>query len=337
MSAWADLIARFERTRVLVYGDFVADVFIQGRPARLSREAPVPILHYEGERVLPGSAGNVVRNLRALGAEAACVGAVGCDEMGERLRRSVAEAGADASGLLDDVRVRTGTKTRIMAGGLHRAKQQIVRIDRDADGRPPADLVRRLFDEAVDRLPRCEGVIISDYGGGVVFDEAAAAAGAWAGERVVVADSRYRPEAFAGITAATPNEAEFVECLSRLGMKDGGFGERAEALRRRLGLAALLVTRGNRGMALFEADRAPVDIPIVGRDDVIDVTGAGDTVVATFTLALVCGATPEQAAHLANHAANVAVTKAGTATCSRDELRRSLARSAGDPDNRSED
>jgi len=319
-----DIASRFAGTRIAILGDFVADVFVSGRPARLSREAPVPILHYEGEQVLPGSAGNVARNLAELGATPVCVGAVGKDEMGLRLRDSLSEAGADVSSLIPYDGTRTCAKTRIMAGDRHRAKQQVVRIDFEPEGVLDEEKAADLLRQTESQLSDASALIMSDYGRGSVTEAMIERCGKWAEDRIVIADSRYRLGRFHGITSATPNEAEFEACVGRAFRDGEGMAEAGQELRGRMDLDALLITRGNQGMMLCPKDGPNVSIPIVGADDVIDVTGAGDTVVAVFTLSLACGAGFLEAAHLANHAAGVVVVKAGTAACSPSELGTSI-------------
>ena len=286
----------------------------------------MPILRYEGESVLPGSAGNVARNLAALGAEPVCVGGIGNDEMGRRLRESLADLNANVDGLTLSDAIYTCTKTRIMAGDRHRAKQQICRLDREATGTVPDDVEARLRATVEAALPEVDALIISDYGGGSVSPVMIAHAGEWTAQCRVVVDSRYRLTQYHGVTAATPNEDEFEACVGRAFANGEPLASAGEALRDRLGLDALLVTRGNQGMMLCERDAEPETIPIVGEDDVVDVTGAGDTVVSAFTLALAGGADYVEAAHLANHAAGVVVFKAGTASCDADELRAMITR-----------
>lgn len=324
-----EIVTRFSGTRVAILGDFVADVFVFGAPSRLSREAPVPILRYEGERVVPGSAGNVACNVMALGGQAVCIGSVGRDAMGERLRHELAEAGADVSALLMQNDLPTCTKMRIMAGDRHRAKQQVVRIDREPGGVLLEATRAALLRETESRLADVRALIISDYGGGTVLPAMIERAGTWAGELFVIADSRYRLDQFKGIAAATPNEEEFETCIGRSIEDDEEREKAGEELRRRLGMRALLITRGNQGMMLCR-EEGPMQIPIVGSDDVTDVTGAGDTVVSLFALSLACGAGFPEAARLANHAAGVVVMKAGTASCSVKELQESVQREAGD-------
>jgi rfaE bifunctional protein kinase chain/domain len=316
------LIRKFGRTRIAVAGDLIADEFIYGRIERVSREAPVLILRYDSTEIVPGGAGNAANNAASLGARVDLVGVVGKDEVGRRLEaampRRVSFGGVTrAAGLI------TPVKTRILAGGVHSAKQQVVRIDRAGSGVTPR-IVRQVEAQLVRAARRADAIILSDYGTGLITPalwQRVVSANRGKTPRFVLADSRYGLSGFTGMTACTPNESE-VEAL--LGVKindDLSVLELAgRALLRRLQCRAVLVTRGSRGMALFETGKPTDHIPIVGSDQVTDVTGAGDTVIATFTLALAAGATFGEAARLANHAGGLVVMKRGTATVSATEL-----------------
>ena len=314
--------------RLVVVGDLMADEFIYGQLDRVSREAPVLILKYDSTQIVPGGAGNAAANAAALDARVSVIGALGHDSAGNRLRAALA-AQANVTGIARARGFITPVKTRILAGGVHSAKQQVVRIDR-AGGQVTPALARRVERALSVALRRADAVIVSDYGGGTVTPalwRRALAAARPKRPPVVIVDSRYGLAGFSGMTACTPNESE-VEAL--LGVKiddDRTVLERAgRALLQRLGCRAVLVTRGSRGMALFEPNRPTDHIPIVGSDEIADVTGAGDTVIATFTLALASGASFAEAARLANHAGGLVVMKRGTATVSRPELLASVTR-----------
>jgi rfaE bifunctional protein kinase chain/domain len=323
-----DIVARFSRVRLVVAGDLVADEFISGQLDRVSREAPVLILKYSSTEIVPGGAGNAAANASALGARVDVIGVLGADAVGSRLRDTL----ATHAGVRHIVQARnyvTPVKTRILAGGVHSAKQQVVRIDRAGGVISPATS-RRIERALISALRRSSAIIVSDYGGGAVTPalwRRAIAAARLKRPPVVLVDSRYGLSGFTAITACTPNESE-VEAL--LGVKiddDRDVLERSgRTLLGRLGCGAVLITRGSRGMALFEPKRPTVHIPIVGSDEIADVTGAGDTVIATFTLAVASGATFTEAAHLANHAGGLVVMKRGTATVSRAELLGSIGR-----------
>ena len=322
------ILSRFRRVRLVVVGDLVADEFIYGRIDRVSREAPVLILKYDSTDIVPGGAGNAAANAAALGARVRVIGLAGKDAAGDRLVRALG-ARADVRGIVRDTATVTPVKTRILAGGVHSAKQQVVRVDRD--GTPAgSSAARRVEARLVKALRTADAVIVSDYGAGLVSPamwRRALAAARLKRPPIVLVDSRYGLSGFTGMTACTPNESE-VEALFGVRINDDrDVLERAgRRLLSQLGCGAVLVTRGSRGMALFERDRATDHIPIVGSDQIADVTGAGDTVIATFALALASGATFGEAARLANHAGGLVVMKRGTATVAFDELAASVGR-----------
>jgi rfaE bifunctional protein kinase chain/domain len=320
------LIDRFARCRVAVIGDFIADEFIYGEVARVSREAPVLILKYDATQTLPGGAGNATSNVAALGAQAMAAGIVGTDPEGRRLLASLPH-GVRREGLIRSNGYGTPVKTRILAGGVHSAKQQVVRIDRES-GWPLSETVSRAFTKTLGKVVAgCDAVLLSDYGSGLVTPELAAAVKQIAtrrGRRVpVLIDSRYRLLDYRGLTTCTPNQSEVEHALGiRIPDDDPETLERAgRAVLRRTRMEAVLMTRGSRGMVLFEPRRRTVRVPIFGSDEVADVTGAGDTVLATFGLSLAAGATFPEAASLANYAGGIVVMKRGTATVSASELR----------------
>jgi len=327
------LIDGFAGRTVAVVGDLMADEFIYGRVERVSREAPVLILRYDTSVTTPGGAGNAANNVAALGARVRLAGLAGRDEPGRRLLASL-HARVARGGLIRPTSYATPVKTRILAGGVHSAKQQVVRIDRVSGSAVPAG-VRRQFERAARAAAsRADAVLVSDYGSGLVLPALVERLGADA-RRPVLVDSRHAATSFRGVTACTPNESEVEQLLGvRIG-DDRSVLERAgRSLLRRMRTAALLITRGSRGMALFEPGRPTEHIPISGSDEIADVTGAGDTVIATMTLAIAAGATFLDAARLANHAGGIVVMKRGTATVSAGELREAVRRGAGRPGRR---
>ncbi|HEY7411417.1 MAG TPA: PfkB family carbohydrate kinase [Vicinamibacteria bacterium] len=321
------LIARFRRRRVVVLADLVADEFLYGRVQRVSREAPVLILQYDGTDLRLGGGANAIHNIRTLGALPVPLGVVGRDDAGRRLRALLKQTRIPADRVVVDPGYVTPVKTRILGGGVHSTKQQMVRIDKVTrlDGASPA---RAAVLRALRTLSgRVDGVLVSDYGFGLLTPELVQVAVAFARRRrvPVTVDSRFDLLAFRGMTAVTPNEPEVEAALGLTIGNDRRRLERAgRALLRRLRVGACLVTRGSDGMALFEPGRPTEHVPIYGSDQVADVTGAGDTVIATFTLALAAGATPREAAHLANYAGGIVVMKRGTATVSAPELARAV-------------
>jgi rfaE bifunctional protein kinase chain/domain len=316
------IVRRFPRVRLAVVGDLIADEFIYGRIDRVSREAPVLILRYDAAEIVPGGAGNAASNAASLGARVDVIGAIGRDDAGARLLAALPPR-SNARGVLRVAGRATPVKTRILAGGVHSAKQQVVRIDRAGGGFGPA-VARRIEAALVAALRRSDAVILSDYGGGLVTPAVwRRAMGGFRTARppLVLVDSRYSLTEFKGMTACTPNEAEVEAMLGVRINDDPAILEQAgRALLRMLQCRAVLITRGSRGMALFEPGKPTDLIPIVGSDQIADVTGAGDTVIAAFTLALAAGAAFGDAARLANEAAGLVVMKRGTATVSAEEL-----------------
>ena len=321
-----ELIANFAGIRVAVFGDIIVDEFIYGEVARVSREAPVLILQYDSAEIVPGGAGNAAGNIAALGGEPVAIGVAGHDEAGRRLLR-VMRRQVDVAGVLRPAGYRTPTKTRILAGGVHSAKQQVVRIDRAT--RPVlADKHRRVIDNHLTRVAaRCDALLVSDYGTGLVTPEAVARArrrfrSPGARQHPVLVDSRYSLLQYSGMTTCTPNESEVEHLLGvRIGDNAEVLEKAGRELLKRTRAQSVLITRGSRGMALFEPKRATVHLPIFGSDQIADVTGAGDTVIATMTLGLAAGGTFEEAARLANYAGGLVVMKRGTATVTAAELR----------------
>jgi D-glycero-beta-D-manno-heptose-7-phosphate kinase len=322
----AALARSFGGRRVLVVGDLLADQFLFGEISRVSREAPVLILRHERTETVPGGAANCVMNLASLGARAAIVGVVGEDETGRALVGKLEAAGVDCGGVIASPSLKTTTKVRVLAGQAHSPRQQVIRVDYEseplADEAAEAEIIRLVREKE----SGADAIIVSDYNYGVASPatvehlRGTAAAGA----RPVLVDSRFRLRDFKGFTSATPNEDEVEHVLGQRLAGDAALAEGGERLRRELGFEALLVTRGKDGSMLFEGGGPPVALRAVGSLDAVDVTGAGDTVIAAYALALAAGASFEDAAHLANHAGGVVVMKRGTACVTPQELLASL-------------
>ena len=319
------LIEGFGNRRVLVVGDIIADEFIYGKISRVSREAPVLILKYDATEMVAGGAGNAANNVAALGGSARLAGLVGSDAEGRRLMTGLTR-GVERSHIVRARQYRTPVKTRILAGGVHSAKQQVVRIDRDTAW-PLSDAVSRAFAAKVSSaLADCDAVVLSDYGSGLITPSLAEtvrrALGRRSKRRVpMLVDSRYRLFEYHGMTTCTPNESEVEQLLGIRIEEDVEALERAgREILRRTRSGAVLITRGSRGMALFQPRQTTIHIPIFGSDEVADVTGAGDPVIATSALALPAGSTFYEAARLANYAGGLVVMKRGTATVSPGEL-----------------
>jgi rfaE bifunctional protein kinase chain/domain len=325
------LVDGFSSRRVLVLGDLIADEFIYGEVSRVSREAPVLILKYDATQIVAGGAGNAANNVAALGGRARLSGLVGTDVEGRRLLASFAR-GVEKAHVVRAREYRTPVKTRILAGGVHAARQQVVRIDRDS-GWPLDESVSRTLARKIEpALDGCDAVLLSDYGSGLVTPALAEGVRRAVARRTrrrpipVLLDSRYRLTDYRGLTTCTPNESEVEAALGIQIDDDLETLERAGRLvLRRTGMQAVLITRGSRGMALFQPKQATIHVPIFGADEVTDVTGAGDTVNATFGLALAAGASFYEAARLANYAGGLVVMKRGTATVSAKELSDAIA------------
>ena len=320
------LVDAFRERTVAVVGDLIADEYLFGKPARISREAPVLILRFTEREVLLGGAANAANNVHALGARVLPIGVVGRDAAGDELLAQFRAAGIPADGIVTETGRATPVKTRIMAGGYQATRQQVVRMDREPAGEVQPITEDALLARLTTLAARADAIVVSDYGYGTVtprvferLKSVARRAGV-----VVAADSRYALPRFVGVTAATPNEAE-LEQLTGAPVDDERSVEKAgRQLLERLEARVLLVTRGSRGMALLERDGATSFIPIHGTDEIADVTGAGDTVISTFTLGLAAGGSPVEAATLANVAGGIVVMKRGTATVSPAELRQAL-------------
>ncbi|GAB4338952.1 MAG: D-glycero-beta-D-manno-heptose-7-phosphate kinase [Candidatus Abyssubacteria bacterium] len=319
---YRELVDNFSHSRIAVVGDIVADVYIFGKPHKLSREAPVIVVRHESEQLVPGSAANTAHNLMSLGASVYPIGVVGEDSPGNAVLRFFDGPRAHAEGIIVDKARHTITKTRIMAGDLHTTKQQVIRIDREP-GEAISEETERLLCERLEAIAaEVDGIIVSDYGYDIVGPRIIELVTQLARDKTVVVDSRDRLTQLKGVALATPNESEAEAASGVRVNSDAGVIEAGRRLLETTQNNAVLITRGNRGMMLFERD-APIErIPICGGEDIVDVSGAGDTVAAVATLGLVAGGSFLQAANLANFAASIVVMKSGTATASREELLR---------------
>lgn len=329
-----DIVGAFPRQTICVVGDFVLDEFVSSEISRVSREAPVLILRHRHAEVYPGGAANAINNLADLGARVLPVGVVGNDEGGRALLDSLRRKRVDISRIL---RLRdrvTPRKTRFLAGWTHTTEQQVLRIDHEPARELPQSAQEAIARKARQTARRASAVLVSDYGMGAATPSLVRGLRA----RCITLDSRYRllDYADAGITAATPNEPEIEEAYhQRVGADIRKLEELGRRALRDLGLACLIVTRGKDGMAVFESGASegreapdPRHVPIFGSDAPVDVTGAGDTVTAVFTLALAAGASHLEAAHLANYAGGIVVMKHRTATVTRAELEAALRQEA---------
>ncbi len=324
LAALAPLLERFPRSRVVVVGDFVADEYVYGETERISREAPVLIVRFERSELAPGGAGNAAQNLAALGVDVRAVGLVGDDALGARLTGVLRAGRVDVKGI-QRVRGRaTEAKTRILAGGRSTRRQQMLRVDRTPDPVSPA-AERRLVADLRRAARGATAILASDYGSGVLSPRVVEALRGLRRQGIpVCVDSRYALASFTGLTMLKPNEPELEAATGVRASTPAGLLRAARALQRRTGCRSLLVTRGRNGMSLFEAGRPPVHLDAHGEKEAVDVTGAGDTVAATYAAAIASGAEPVDAMRLANVAAALVVQKPGTATVDRAEIRREL-------------
>ncbi len=327
-SSLGELLAGFPRAEVVVAGDFVADEYVYGETERISREAPVLIVRYESSELKAGCAGNAARNLAALGVKVRAVGVVGDDALGTALLDELEAGGVDVAGI-ERVRGRpTEAKTRILAGGRSTRRQQMIRLDRAPTGPLPDAVERRLVRSIEKASRRASAILASDYGSGAIGARAIdALRKVKRGGVPVCVDSRYNLRAFCGLTMVKPNEVE-LEAASGVPLSGPGALERAaRVLQRRVDCEVLLVTRGRNGMSVFRRGLPTVHVAAHGSQDAVDVTGAGDTVAATFSAGLAAGGDAVAAARLANVAGALVVQKPGTATLTREELAAELLRS----------
>jgi len=308
---------------VAIVGDLVADQFLNGKISRVSREAPVFILRHDETETRPGGAANAAANVAALGGTPLLVGIVGDDPNGLLLKRSLETAGVviGADRVIEASGVQTTTKVRVLAGQHYAARQQVIRIDYENREEVEIDVSRRIIEGAELACRAADAIVVSDYGYGVVTEDLLALTLHIANERGIpmIVDSRFRLGQFPGATSATPNQEEAEQILGK-DLDDAG----CKTLRERLSVEALLITRGNKGMTLVESGREPMHIGAVGSTEPVDVTGAGDTVIAAYTLGLAAGMTFADAAAVANHAGGIVVMKKGTATAKIEELRNSI-------------
>ena len=321
-----NIVRRFSERKLLIVGDSIADKFLYGSISRVSREAPVFILRHESTETVPGGAANCALNLAALGASVSLVSVAGNDEAGHALRDKLSAAGVNVDGLMLSDKVQTVTKVRILAGHAHANKQQVIRVDyEDAPLNDPA-LRRELNTFLQTSLARADAVILSDYNYGVVDQQAIELVREAQRSKNIptLVDSRFRLSDFSGFTAATPNEDEVEHLIGAPVASTEQLEESATRLKQQLKYNALLVTRGSRGMMLLADNDAPLHIPAAGASQPVDGTGAGDTVIATFALALASDSTFAEAARLANYAGGLVVMKRGTASVTAAELEQSI-------------
>jgi D-glycero-beta-D-manno-heptose-7-phosphate kinase len=322
--ALREIVDRFPGKRIVVLGDFVADSFQYGDITRVSREAPVLILRHRETRILPGGAANATNNFAALGAQVLPITAVGDDSAGDWLLQTFRNLNVDISGVLRIKGGITPTKTRFLAGWAHTVGHQVLRVDYEPHSQIRESYQKKILQLVLAKIRNADALAISDYGFGVATPEIVRRVAKFNKRRIPISlDSRYHLMAFrhSGVTDATPNEPE-VEALHNItiGQNIPALERSGRELLNEMKLKSLVITRGKDGMAVFQAHRPTVYIPVHGSDQAVDVTGAGDTVLAAYTLGLAAGASAVEAAHIANIAGGLVVMKRGTATVSRSEL-----------------
>lgn len=313
--------------RVMVIGDLIADEYISGMSSRVSREAPVLILKYDSRRLLLGGAANAAHNIHCLGGKVLPIGVVGNDNLGKELLEIFRQKGIERAGIIVNQNYNTTVKSRILAGGLHTARQQVIRIDREESAPLRKEIEKEILNRIRQNLRKVDAVLVSDYGLGVISDKVIEEINKFAAadNKTVTIDSCRNLLKFRGVKAATPNEPE-VEEVTGFTLKNDKDVERAgKKIISKIGAKSLLITRGKKGMALFVRRRIPEFIPIFGSSEITDVTGAGDTVIASFTLAIAAGANESPAARLANVAAGLVVMKSGTATVTPKEIMKAIS------------
>ncbi|HTB34535.1 MAG TPA: bifunctional ADP-heptose synthase [bacterium] len=316
------VLERFDRLRVVVLGDLVLDEYVFGETTRISREAPVLILKHERTLSLPGGGANPVSNIASLGASALPVGVLGLDRAADTLLGIFKDKGVDSSGVLSRPGRVSPLKIRILAGGHNTARQQVIRVDHEAEDPIDAATETAVLKALEERLAGAHALIISDYGNGLITPRVLKHINALAKRRpklVICVDSRYQLGDYRGVSVITPNETEAAPAAGFEDYRAQDLDEIGRKLLQRTKARMVLVTRGSRGMSLFRPRRRD-DVPVCGPTEPVDVNGAGDSVASCITLALAAGADPLMAMRLANAAGGVAVMQRGPASVTREQI-----------------
>lgn len=321
MNISAQIKTHFPNKKILIVGDLVADQFLRGTISRVSREAPVFILRHDETETLAGGAANAAVNVASLGGNVALVGLIGQDSNGKSLLEKLRDSKVNCDFTVSSEKFQTTTKVRVLAGQHYAPRQQVIRIDYENQTEIGEDLKDQLKKNLLTASENADAIVISDYNYGVASAEIADLAKKISGEKNIplLIDSRFRLENFAGATSATPNHEEVEQILGKDFSNDD-----CKILCEKLGLESLLITRGNKGMLLVEKNKKPLEIEIIGSSEPVDVTGAGDTVIAAYALGLASGLSFADSANLANHAGGIVVMKKGTASVSLSELSDSI-------------
>ena len=316
------LINKLKNINILIIGDMVADVYLKGNISRVSREAPVLVLEHAGEKVVPGGAANVVHNIATLGGQAFAVGLIGNDKAGSGLRDILNDKNVDTTGLIVEENRPTITKTRIIAGGSATVSQQIVRIDQEMKSPILSQTEKNLINILNQVIDKIDAVVLSDYGSGMLSDKIRNFIIESCQEKNIktIVDSRYDILKFEGVSFVKQNEAEAAKAVGFELTSEDAVVTAGKILLEKLQAEGIIISRGEQGMSLIQDNGEIHHIPVVDKSEVFDVSGAGDTAVAAFILAIASGAKPVEATKIANFAAGIAVRKLGTATVSNEEL-----------------
>lgn len=317
-----ETVLSWKGRKVLVVGDLILDEYLYGTTDRVSREAPVVIVRYDGSSWGQGGAANAAANIASMGGSALAAGVTGRDEAATRLGGILRAYGVDTAGIIAAAGRMTTSKTRVLAGDFHAQRQQIVRIDRESLTALPPQVEKRLLRKVEKRLRGCGAVILSDYGQGVFSGSVGRAVIEMASSSgvPVIADSRFGLADFRGVTTATPNEVEAAEAAGFDPGNEEALEKTGRKLLRMLRSDSLLITRGRLGMAMFRPRKKTVRVGVVGSPEATDVTGAGDTVVSAVALTLAAGSGMREAMLAANVAASIVVMKRGTAVTRPEEI-----------------
>jgi len=316
-----EVVKNFSRCRIMVIGDIIADEYVFGKLSRISREAPVLILKHEESTIVPGGGGNAAANVSALGGQCFIIGFIGNDVYAARLKESIRKFSMNTDGLIHK-KAHSIVKTRILAGGNHTTKQQLLRIDREEKYtyiKGDSERISACLDTIIHDV---DGILISDYGLGTVHDkvkESVLSTGNAEG-KIIGVDSRYDLLKYRNISIATPNEWEMRDIITRNNVSQDDMVKYGIDLKKKIKSENLIITQGSSGMTIFDSDNRVVQLPVIGSDEVADVTGCGDTVISTVMLALVSGLDIITAGRIANHAGAIAVTKRGTSVVYNEEL-----------------
>ena len=317
-----DFVKAFKEKRILIIGDMIADIYLKGDISRISREAPVLVIIESEEKTVAGGAANVVNNVATLGGKAFAVGVLGDDKGAENLKHILENNGVDTNGMLCDKKRKTITKTRVIAGGRATVSQQVVRIDRECNEPISKEYEQEILSYIQEIMPKMQGVVMSDYGSGTITPTIRDFILKLSKKYNIpsIVDSRYAIYDFVGTDYVKQNDAELSSAVGYTIDNENKLYQAAQEFIVKMQSKGILVTRGEKGMTLFESNGDVHNIPVSDKSEVFDVSGAGDTCVATFITALTTGAMPCQAAEISNFASGIAVRKMGTATVSDKEL-----------------